>query len=127
MKAFSIRVLLGGALFLQCVSAWSAETIKLAFLGGLSGPYALQDEEMLKNVKAAADIVNARGGVAGGRRFEVVALDHKANPQEALIVLKQAIDQDIRFVISGRSNIAHAITDALSKHNARDPNRSVLF
>ena len=127
MNASAIRFLIGAALLLQFVPAWPADTIKLAFLGGLSGPYALQDEEMLKNVKAAADIVNARGGVAGGRRFEIVALDHKANPQEALIVLKQAIDQDIRFVISGRSNIAHAITDALSKHNARDPDRSVLF
>jgi len=32
-----------------------------------------------------------------------------------LIVLKQAIDQDMRYVISGVSNIAHAITDAVGK------------
>jgi branched-chain amino acid transport system substrate-binding protein len=127
MKAFAIRVLLGVALVLQFVPAWPADTIKLAFLGGLTGPYALQDEEILKNVRAAADLVNTRIGVAGGRMFEIVPLDHKANPQDALIVLKQAIDQDIRFVISGRSNVAHAITDALNKHNARDPGRSVLF
>ena len=53
--------------------------------------------------------------------------DNKGNPQETLIVLQKAIDQDIRYVISGVSNIAHAITDALGKHNARNPDRPVLF
>jgi len=81
----------------------------------------------LKNVQAAADIVNSRGGVLGGKKFEVVPFDNKGNPQESLIVLKQAIDQDMRHVISGVSNIAHAITDAVGKHNARNPDRAVLF
>ena len=80
MKAFAIRFLVAIALMLQILPAWPAETIKLAFLGGLSGPYALQDEEMLKNVKAAVDHVNARVVVAGKRMFEIVPLDHKANP-----------------------------------------------
>jgi branched-chain amino acid transport system substrate-binding protein len=127
MKAVAIRFLVAATLAFALSGVLAADTIKLAFLGGLSGPYALQDEEILKNVRAAADLVNARIGVAGGHLFEIVPLDHKANPQDALIVLKQAIDQDIRFVISGRSNIAHAIIDALNKHNARDPERSVLF
>jgi branched-chain amino acid transport system substrate-binding protein len=107
--------------------AWPAETIKFAFLGGLSGPYALQDEEVLKGVEAITDMVNARGGVLGGNKIEIVPFDNKANPQEALIVLRRAIDQDIRHIIAGRSNIALAITDAVAKHNARNPDRSVLF
>jgi branched-chain amino acid transport system substrate-binding protein len=111
----------------QVGGASAADTVRIAFLGGLSGPYALQDEEMLKNVQTAVDMVNARGGVLGGRKFEIVPLDHKANPLEALIVLKQAIDQHIRYIVSGRSNIAHALLDALVKHNARNPDQSVVF
>jgi branched-chain amino acid transport system substrate-binding protein len=127
MKSFAIRFLVGATLLLQLDFAWSAETIRIALIGGLSGPYALQDEEFLKNVEMAADIVNTKGGVLGGRRLEILPFDGKANPQESLIVLKQAIDQSIRYVMSGRSNIALAISDAVAKHNARNPDRVVLF
>jgi len=99
MKSFAIRFLVGATLLLQLDFAWSAETIRIALIGGLSGPYALQDEEFLKNVEMAADIVNTKGGVLGGRRLEILPFDGKANPQESLIVLKQAIDQSIRYVM----------------------------
>lgn len=43
------------------------EPVKIAFLGGLSGPYALQEEEAYKVATMMADIVNSRGGVLGGQ------------------------------------------------------------
>jgi branched-chain amino acid transport system substrate-binding protein len=121
------RALFAIMLAFQCCVALAAEPLKVAFINTLSGAFALQGEETLKNVQTAVDIVNARGGVLGGRQIEIVTFDNKGNPQETLIVLKQAIDQDIRYVISGVSNIAHAITDAVSKHNARNPDNTVLF
>ena len=111
----------------QLGSAIAADTIRLAVLGPMSGPFALQGEERLKIFQASADIVNARGGVLGGRKIEIVAFDNKSNPQESLIVLRQAIDQDIRFIASSASNVANAISDALVKHNARNPDQRVLF
>jgi len=39
-------------------------------------------------------------------------------------VLKQAIDQDMRYVISGVSKLLIAITDAVGKHNAGNPDRA---
>ena len=127
MKAYAIRFIVAAALFTHFISAWADDTVKMAFLGSLSGPFALQGEETLKNLEAAADMVNARGGVLGGKKIEIVPFDNKSNPQETLLVLKQAIDQETRYVISGVSNIAHAITDAVAKHNARNPDHSVLF
>jgi branched-chain amino acid transport system substrate-binding protein len=43
------------------------------------------------------------------------------------VVLKQALDQDIRFVASTISSVAHALSDAIAKHNQRNPDRPVLF
>ena len=117
----------GAMLAAHLCGALAADTVKLAVLGPMSGPFALQGEERLKIFQASADIVNARGGVLGGRKIEIVAFDNKSNPQESLIVLKQAIDQDIRFVASSASNVAHAISDALVKHNSRNPDQRVLF
>jgi len=123
-----LRNVAAGALFAaQLGGAIAAEPIKLAVLGPMSGPFALQGEERLKIFQASAELVNARGGVLGGRRIEIVAFDNKSNPQESLIVLKQAIDQEIHFIASSASNVANAISDALVKHNARNPDQRVLF
>ncbi|HEX9451351.1 MAG TPA: branched-chain amino acid ABC transporter substrate-binding protein [Burkholderiales bacterium] len=121
------RIVAGVFLAVCAGGAIAADTIKLAVLGPISGPFALLGEERLKIFQASADIVNARGGVLGGRKIEIVAFDNKSNPQESLIVLKQALDQDIRFIVSSASNVAHAISDALVKHNARNPDRRALF
>ena len=122
-----IAAIVVAILVFQVSAATATNTVKIAFIGSLSGPFALQGEETVKNIAAAVDLVNSRGGVLGGSPLEIVAFDNKGNPQETLIVLQKVIDQDIRYVISGVSNIAHAITDALGKHNARNPDRSVLF
>src|SRR3954470_926729 len=127
MKASGIRFLVAAILVAPLSGTFAADTLKLAFIGSLSGPFALQGEETWKNISAAVDLVNSRGGVSGGTSIEIVPFDNKGNPQETLIMLQKAIDQDIRYVISGVSNIAHAVTEALGKYNARNPDRSVLF
>jgi branched-chain amino acid transport system substrate-binding protein len=72
-------------------------------------------------------MINAQGGVLGGRKFEIVSFDDKANPQEALVILKQVTDQDIRYVASTISSVAHALSDAVAKYNERNPDRPILF
>ena len=127
MRSKLLQAAVSVAFALLLSGAFAAETIRVAFLGSLSGPFALQGQETLKTIETATDIVNSQGGILGGRKIEIVAFDNKGNPQETLIVLKQAIDQNMRFVISGVSNIAHAIVEAIGKHNARNPDGSVLF
>lgn len=127
MRVMATKFLVAAILSVALSDAFAADTIKVAFIGSLSGPFALQGEETMKNIAAAADLANSNGGVLGGIPIEIVPFDNKGNPQETLIVLQKAMDQDIRYVISGVSNIAHAVTDALGKHNARNPDRSVLF
>ena len=122
-----VRLAASAILVAQLSVAAAVETIKLAVLGPMTGPFALQGEERLKVFQASADIVNARGGVLGGKKIEIVGFDNKSNPQDSLMVLKQAIDQDIRFIASSASNVALAISDALVKHNARNPDQPVLF
>ncbi len=72
--------------------------------------------------------MNSRGGVLGGAKFEIVPFDNKTNPQEALLVLRQAIDQGIRYIAQGNgSSVALALADGVAKHNARNPEKSVVF
>ena len=78
--------------------------------------------------------VNARGGVklpatAGGNQMLLLErYDSKGQNEEALSVLRSAIDNGARIVLQGNSSAnAAALIDAINKHNERDPARRVLF
>ncbi|MCZ4254620.1 branched-chain amino acid ABC transporter substrate-binding protein [Sulfitobacter sp. G21635-S1] len=110
-------------------SASFAETIKIAFIDPLSGPFASTGTNGLHQFEFAADyMVNQKGGVLDGDTFEVVGFDNKISPKESLIQLQVAIDQGIRYIVQGNSSgVANALTEAIEKHNKRNPDSRVLF
>lgn len=119
--------LAGAAARAQTVAA----PIRLAMIEGLSGPFANAGEAVWRNLLWATERVNARGGVAlpgGARPFELVRMDSKGNTEDALGLLRGALDQRIGFVLQGNgSAVAAAIVETLDKLNARDPARRALF
>jgi branched-chain amino acid transport system substrate-binding protein len=107
------------------------EPVKLALIEGLSGPFANAGDAVFRNLLWAAERVNERGGVrlpGGARPLEIVRFDSKGTADEALAMLRGALDQRIAFVMQGNSSAtAAALVDALDKHNAREPQRRALF
>ncbi|MCX8225893.1 MAG: branched-chain amino acid ABC transporter substrate-binding protein [Sulfitobacter sp.] len=110
-------------------SAAFAENIKIAFIDPLSGPFASTGTNGLHQFEFAADyMVNDKGGILDGQKMEIVAFDNKISPKESLIQLQVAIDQGIRFIAQGNSSgVANALTEAVDKHNKRNPDSRVLF
>jgi branched-chain amino acid transport system substrate-binding protein len=112
--------LLSGVVFAQ-----AGETVKIAFIDPLSGPFANVGQNQLKSWQFTADQF---GKNAAGVKFEFVAFDNKGSPQESLNSLKAAIDQGIRYVVQGNgSGAAAAILDGVAKHNERNPGKEVLY
>jgi branched-chain amino acid transport system substrate-binding protein len=108
-------------------SAAAEGTLRVAAISPLSGPFAHIGEETIKQIKGAADLINAKGGIFDGRKLEIVALDGKANAQDSLLALNSAIDSGIHYVVAHISSVNHALSDAIVKHNARNPERRVLL
>ncbi|MCD0418294.1 branched-chain amino acid ABC transporter substrate-binding protein [Rubrivivax sp. JA1024] len=108
-----------------------AAPIKIALIEGLSGAFANAGDAVARNIQWAVERVNARGGVrlpGGARPLELVRLDSKGSTEEALSLLRAALDQRIAFVLQGNSSAtAAALIDALDKHNAREPDRRAIF
>ncbi|MEY8831032.1 branched-chain amino acid ABC transporter substrate-binding protein [Sedimentitalea sp. XS_ASV28] len=106
-----------------------AENIKIAFIDPLSGPFASTGTNGLNQYEFAAQyLVNDKGGVLDGDMFEIVGFDNKISPKESLIQLQVAIDQGIRYIVQGNSSgVANALTEAIDKHNRRNPDSRVLF
>ncbi|NEX62874.1 branched-chain amino acid ABC transporter substrate-binding protein [Noviherbaspirillum galbum] len=107
--------------------AAQAETVKMAFIDPLSGPFAPVGQGLLKSWQYIAEMANQQKW-AGNDTFEIVGFDNKASPQESLTQLKSAIDQGYRYIIQGNgSGVALALVDAINKHNERNPGKEVLF
>lgn len=126
----SIKLGVSAALAMAITAtAGFAENIKIAFIDPLSGPFATTGTNGLAEwTFAAEELVNKQGGVLGGTNFEVVSFDNKMSGKESLVQLQVAIDQGIRFIAQGNSSgIAGAITEAVNKHNRRNPDDRVLF
>src|SRR6266404_5533332 len=105
----------------------AAAQVKIAFIDPLSGGGAATGILAQKTHQFYIDAINAAGGL-NGEKIELLSFDNKVNPQESLIQLKKALDEGARFVVQGNgSSIAHAITDAVLKHNERNPGKEVLF
>lgn len=105
--------------------------VKLAMIEGLSGPNANAGEAVFRNLNWAVERVNARGGVRlqGGQvALSLERFDSKGQNEEALSVLRSAIDAGARIVLQGNSSAnAAALIDAINKHNEREPDKRVLF
>jgi len=130
MRSTRAALLLSVAMLATMLSpaARGEDTIKIAYIEGLSGPFGNVGEIGLRHYQLAAETLNARGGVLGGVKFEIVPFDHKTSPQEAQLVFKQAADQGIRFITQGNgSSVALALSDAVAKHNERSAQKSVLY
>ena len=107
--------------------AQKGETVKIAFIDPLSGPFANVGQNQLKSWQFVAENFSGAKNPAGVK-FEVTGFDNKGSPQESLNSLKAAIDQGFRYVTQGNgSGAALAISDAISKHNERNPGKEVVF
>ena len=123
----SIRSIAGLGLALACVAGSAAADVKIAFIDPLSGGAAATGILAQKTHQFYIDAINAAGGL-NGEQLTLMSFDNKVNPQESLIQLKRALDDGARYVVQGNgSSVALAITDAVLKHNERNPGKEVLF
>jgi branched-chain amino acid transport system substrate-binding protein len=130
MNPFRFAPAVAGALIALALSslALAQEPVRIAYIEGMSGPFANVGELGMRHLQIAIEDVNSRGGVLGGRKLELVVYDSKTSAQEAQLVFKQVVDRGIRYMIQGNgSSVALALSDAATKHNSRDPGHSVLF
>jgi branched-chain amino acid transport system substrate-binding protein len=124
MKPLAVASL--AALGCSLALAQSGQTVKVAFIDPLSGPFANVGQNQLKSWQFSAEQFSKKN--AAGVKFEMVAFDNKGSPQESLNSLKAAIDQGIRYVVQGNgSGAAAAISDAVTKHNERNPGKEVVY
>lgn len=79
-------------------NAAEGETIKIGFLGGLTGAHSHYGIETLKGMKMAVEDINAAGGV-NGKKLEIVEGDHGSSSSEAANVTQKLITQGVSAIV----------------------------
>jgi branched-chain amino acid transport system substrate-binding protein len=126
---FTLKLVALGAALVCASSAMAqkGETVKMVRIDaqtGLLGPVGVSQ---LKGYQFFAEKFSGAGNPAGVK-FEVTGIDNKLSPTESLNALKAAIDQGVRYIIQGNgSSVALALSDAVTKHNERNPGKEVIY
>lgn len=127
----AILALSGAAMAQSAMSKAPAETkgktVKIAMIEGLSGPFGNVGQNQLKSWQFVVDHLNGANNAAGVN-FEIVGMDSKGSPQEALNTFKSATDQGFRYIVQGNgSGAALALSDGVGKFNDRNPGKEVVY
>lgn len=124
LKTVTVAALLvaGSAAYAQ-----KGETVRIAFIDPLSGPFANVGQNQLKSWQFMAQRLSGSKNPAGVK-FEVTGFDNKVSPQESLNMLHAAIDQGFRYIVQGNGSAAAlALEDAVEKYNERNPGHEILY
>jgi branched-chain amino acid transport system substrate-binding protein len=104
--------LAAGALCASLLAAPATAQVRIGVAGPMTGPFAPFGAQMAAGAAQAANMINARGGIAG-ERVELVALDDLSDPQRAEIIARRLVEEGVVAVIghftTGASNTAAPI------------------
>ncbi len=92
-------ILASGAL--GAFPALAQETIKIGLITALSGQSARAGEAITRGLTVAIDEINAKGGLLGGRKLELVRRDDEGNPAKGVVAARELIFKDKVAVLVG--------------------------
>ncbi len=125
--AFKLVAAASAVLCVSAAFAQKGEVVKMVRIDPLTGLLGPVGVSQLKGYQFFAEKFSGAGNPAGVK-FEVVGVDNKLSPTESLNALKAALDQGVRYIIQGNgSSVALALSDAVTKHNERNPGKEVLY
>jgi branched-chain amino acid transport system substrate-binding protein len=102
---------------LAAAPAIAADPVKIGHVAALSGGSAQSGEAITRGLTIAIDEINAKGGVLGGRKLELVQRDDESTPPKGLTAARELVFKEKVAVIFGGidSPVAFAMLPLLNK------------
>ena len=89
-----------------------AETIKIGYIGPLTGGVSVYGIAVNRGLKLAVDEINAAGGI-NGAKIEVVEKDDQGTPEEAMNAFNELVSEGVKIIVGAvTSGCTAAITQA---------------
>src|SRR5947207_7884474 len=102
---------------LAAVPAQAADPIKIGHVAALSGGSAQSGEAITRGLSVAIDEINAKGGLLGGRKLELVQRDDESAPPKGLTAARELASREKVAIIFGGidSPVALAMVPILNR------------
>ena len=96
-RTLTAALLAGSALFASALAA-SAETLKIGYVGGLTGFLAGYDGPTLAGFKYAIDEANANGGL-NGMKIELISRDMRSETAQAAVMAQELVAEGVHVMV----------------------------
>jgi branched-chain amino acid transport system substrate-binding protein len=116
MKRLVQSVILAVA-FASAAGLATAQDIKIAVVGPITGSYAVAGERMRRGAEMAVKDINAKGGVLG-KRLDLIVADDACDPKQAVAAANDVVGTGVVFV-AGHSCSSASIPASAVYNEAR--------
>jgi branched-chain amino acid transport system substrate-binding protein len=101
--------------------AQSKEPVKIGLSAAVSGGSAASGEAIKRGLQIAIDEINAKGGVLGGRKLELVVRDDEGNPQKGVTIARELVEREKVVAVFGGLHTTVALAQVPVWHELRTP------
>jgi branched-chain amino acid transport system substrate-binding protein len=116
LLALLTLTLLAGA-----AGAQPKEPIKIGLAAAVSGGSAASGEAIKRGIQIALDEINARGGLLGGRKLELVIRDDEGNPAKGVTIARELVEREKVAVVFGGLHTTVALAQVPVWQELRTP------
>ena len=87
--------------FARPALAQSKDPIKIGLAAAVSGGSAASGEAIKRGIQIAMDEINAKGGLLGGRKLELVIRDDEGDPAKGVKIARELVEREKAVVVFG--------------------------
>jgi branched-chain amino acid transport system substrate-binding protein len=95
--------------------------IKVGLAAAVSGGSAASGEAIKRGLQIAIDEVNAKGGLLGGRKLELVVRDDEGNPQKGVTIARELVEREKVAAVFGGLHTTVALAQVPVWHELATP------
>src|SRR5712691_12537749 len=95
--------------------------VVVALVAALSGGSALSGEAIKRGLTVAIDEINAKGGVLGGRKLELVIRDEEGNPSKGVTAARELVEREKVVAVFGGLHTTVALAQVPVWHELKTP------
>lgn len=101
LRRMLLRMTILTGAFAISTAVAAAEPIKIGLVTAMSGQSAKAGEAISRGLAVAIDEINAKGGLLGGRKIELVRRDDEGNPAKGQVAARELIFKEKVAVLFG--------------------------
>ncbi len=97
--------------FARPALAQSKDPIKIGLAAAVSGGSAASGEAIKRGIQIAMDEINAKGGLLGGRKLELVIRDDEGDPAKGVKIARELVEREKAVVVFGGLHTTVALAE----------------